>query len=167
MPNLKMSVASKWFLVCGASLMSAVATAGLKEKPPKGMALSGLWQLDPYRSDDPTAVVNQARAEMEKEGGGRSGGRSRGGGGSYPGGGGGFPGGGTGGGGFPGGGGGFPGGGGGGGGMGHGGHHRSHDSSSSSTDNSGSSTPAKGQMLTELAANPTTLDFSSTEHTLK
>ena len=166
MSSRNRSIAAKCVLACGASMMSVVAMASLKEKPPKGVALSGLWQLDPYRSDDATAVLNQARAEMQKESGGRSGGRSRGGGGSYPGGGSGFPGGGTGGGGFPGGGGGFPGGGGGGG-MGHGGHHRSHDSSSSSSDDSGSGTPARSQMLTELASNPGTLDFTSTEHTLK
>src|SRR5262245_17926698 len=91
---------------CGIALFSSVALAGLKEKPPQGVDLAGTWQLDPYRSDDPTAVLDQARGEMQEKGGGggmrRGGGGGPGGGGA--GGGGGFPGGGgggAGGGGFP------------------------------------------------------------------
>jgi hypothetical protein len=159
MPSRKRSMVAKWFLVCSASVISTVAMASLKEKPPKGVSLSGVWRLDPYRSDDPDAVLADARAEVDKTSG-RSAGRARGGG-RYPGGGGGggFPGGGGGGGG------GFPGGGGGG--WGHGGHHRSSDSSSDSQDDSSIHTPARSQLLKDLATNPGTLDFSSTEHTLK
>jgi hypothetical protein len=151
--------AAKWLLACAAVLISVVAVAGLKEKPPKGVALMGLWKLDPYRSDDPDAVLADARAQAEKardhSGGGRRGGLGRRGGGGFPGGGGG--------------GGGFPGGGGGGWGRG-GGHHRGGESSSSdSADDSGK--PAggspRGQLLKELAANPATLDFAPSEHTLR
>jgi len=159
MPSRKMSTAAKWLLACGASVLSTVAMASLKETPPKGVALSGLWQLDPYRSDDAGAVLKQARSDMQEKSYSRAGGGGHrggwGGGGGYPGGGGGYPGGG----------GGFPGGGG----YGHGGHHRSQDSSSGSQDDSSNSATSKrGQMLTDLVSNPNTLDFSSTEHnTLK
>lgn len=163
MPNRSLSIAAKWLLVaCGASIIPTAALAGLKEKPPKGVALSGLWQLDPYRSDDASAVLNEARSQMKDSGGGGgSGGRM------HRGGGGGFPGGGSSGGGFPGGGGGFPGGGGGGYGRGH--HRGGGDSSgSSSADDPSTTNPSsRDQMLTELATNPKTLDFSTTEHTLK
>jgi hypothetical protein len=161
MPNRRVSIAAKWLLVgCGASVIPMVAMAGLKEKAPKGVALSGLWQLDPYRSDDATAVLNEARSQVKDSGGGGgSGGRMHRGGG--------FPGGSSGGG-FPGGGGGFPGGGGGGG-YGRGHHRGGGDSSSgSSPDDSSNPNPSsRSQMLTELATNPKTLDFSTTEHTLK
>src|SRR5690349_11457760 len=111
MPSAGKSNAVAWLLACSASLMATVAMASLKEKPPKGVELAGVWRLDPYRSDDPDAVLAQARAEAEKSGGDSGGGMRRGRGG-YGGGGGGFPGGG--------GGGGYPGGGGGG--WGRGGH---------------------------------------------
>jgi hypothetical protein len=147
MPSRRRSIAAKWVLACGASAMCVVAMASLKEKPPKGVVLNGLWQLDPYRSDDATAVLNEVRSQIKDAGSGRSGGRMhRGGGGA----------------GFPGGG--MPGGGGGGWGR---GHHRSADSSSGSSDESGTNASGRGQMLTDLATNPKTLDFSTTEHTLK
>jgi hypothetical protein len=135
--------------------------ASLKEKPPKGVALTGVWKLDPYRSDDPEAVLAQARAE-ERSGDSGGGGGMRRGRGGYGGGGGGFPGGG----------GGFPGGGSGGGWGGRGGHHRSADSSTdsssdASSNSSGDHTAPRSQLLKDLAANPATLDFSTTEHTLK
>jgi hypothetical protein len=156
MPSRK-SNAAQWLLACSASLIATVAMAGLKEKPPKGVALTGVWRLDPYRSDDPDAVLAQARAEAEKSGD-DSGGRMRGGRGGS-------------GGGFPGGGGGFPGGGGGGGSGGGwgrgGGHHRSSDTSSGSSEDSSEHPAPRGQLLKDLAANPATLDFSTTEHTLK
>ncbi|MEJ1965337.1 MAG: hypothetical protein WDO56_28895 [Gammaproteobacteria bacterium] len=164
MPGLRTSFATKLVLACSASLLSTVALAGLKEKPPKGVDLTGTWQLDPYRSDDPTAVLDEARTEMQEKGGsqgsgGRSGGRMHGG-----------MGGGMGGGGFPGGGGGgFPGGGGGGGGGwggGHG-HHGGSGSRDSSSGGSGSNDSGRGQMLTDMAANPDKLAFASSEHTLK
>lgn len=167
MPNLTKPYATRLIAACGFTLLSTVAMAGLKEKPPKGVELAGTWQIDPYRSDDPTAVLDEAKSEMQEKGGG--GGMRRGGGG-FPGGGGGggFPGGG---GGFPGGGddGGFPGGGGGGRG-GWGGHHGGMGggrggSRSGSSGNGGSESPR--QMLNDLAANPDKLAFSSTEHTLK
>jgi hypothetical protein len=156
MPSRKVSVAAKCLMALGASALSTLAMASLKQKPPKDVTLNGLWQLDPYRSDDASAVLKQARSEMQEKGYSRGGGRrgGYGGGGGFPGGGGGFPGGG-----------GMPGGGGG---WGHSGsHHRGSDSSGSSTDDPSSATPARGQMLTDLAANPNTLDFSSSEHTLK
>lgn len=157
MPHSNKPIVTTCLLILGTSALSTVAMAGLKEKPPKGVALTGLWRIDPYRSDDPDAVLAEARAEAEKSsersGGGMRGNRR----------GGGFPGGGGGGGGFPGG-----GGGGSGGGWGRGGgHHRGGDSSSGSPDDPSSHAPARGQLLQELARNPATLDFSSTEHTLK
>jgi hypothetical protein len=154
MPGLKTSFATRMAFACSASLLSAVAMASLKEKPPKGVDPTGTWQLDPYRSDDPTAVLDQARTDAQESGGersGRSGGRSRGGmGGGFPGGGGG---------------GGFPGGGGGGGGMGRG--HHGGSGSRDSSGSSGGSESARQQMLTGLAANPDKLAFASTEHTWK
>src|SRR5689334_17215807 len=89
-------------VACGVTLISTAALASLKEKPPKGVDFNGMWQLDPYRSDDPNAVLDQAQADMPQKGSGGGGGRGgmhRGGGGGYPGGGGGggFPGGGGGG----------------------------------------------------------------------
>ena len=156
MPVRLKSNAAKWVVACIASVVTSVATAGLKEKPPKGVALAGLWRIDPYRSDDPDAVLAQARAEADKtsdssggSGRGNRGGFGRGGGG----------------GGFPGGGGG--GGGNGGGGRGHGGHRPSSDSSSAPDEDSSTHTPPRAQLLKDLAANPATLDFSSTEHTVK
>lgn len=139
---------------CVIAALSTAAVAGLKEKPPKGVDLTGTWQIDPYRSDDPTAVIDQARSDMQDKGsGGGRGGMRRGGGGGFPGGGGG------GGGGFPGGGGGFPGGGGGGFGRHHGGMGGSGSGSSG--------TESPRQMLNDLAANPDKLAFSTSEHTLK
>jgi hypothetical protein len=150
-----------------ALLISTAAIAGLKEKPPKGIDLTGTtWQLDPYRSDDPTAVLDQARAEMQEKGSGAGGrGGMRRGGGGFPGGGGGYPGGG--GGGFPGGGGGggFPGGGGGAGGW--GGHHGGMGGSRGGGSGGGSPGESPRQLLNDLAAKPDKLAFSSTEHTVK
>jgi hypothetical protein len=153
MPS-RVKAAAKWILIVTASALSTAALASLKEKPPKGVALNGLWRLDPYRSDDPDAVLAQARGQMGK--GGESGGHRSGRGGYGRGGG--FPGGG---------GGGFPGGGRGG--WGHGGgHHRTSDSSGDSQSSSSTSSPSpRGQLLKDLAANPATLDFSPGEHTVK
>jgi hypothetical protein len=157
-PDRTPSTAAKCLLAFAAILISSSALAGLKEKPPKGVALTGVWKLDPYRSDDPDAVLADARAQAEKasdhSGGGRGGFGRRGGGG--------FPGG-------SGGGGGFPGGSGGGWGRG-GGHHRGGDSSSGDSQDPSGSTGGgspRGQLLKELAANPATLDFAPSEHTLK
>jgi hypothetical protein len=148
-------IVTRWVAGCAIAAISTVALAGLKEKPPKGVDLNGTWQLDPYRSDDPTAVLDQARADMpeERSGSGRGGGMRRGGGGGFPGGGGG---------------GGFPGGGGGGGG-GWGGHHGGMGGNRGSSGAGGSSGTADSprQMLNDLAANPDKLAFSTTEHTLK
>jgi hypothetical protein len=179
MPSLTKSSATRgaWVTAaaCSITLLSTVAMAGLKEKPPKGVDLTGNWQLDPYRSDDPTAVLDQARAEMqEKRGSGGGRGGMRRGGGGFPGGGSGYPGGGGtypggDGGGFPGGGGGFPAGGGGGygrhGGMGHGGYGGARGNGSGGSGASGAESPR--QLLDELAANPDRLAFSTAEHTLK
>jgi hypothetical protein len=153
--------------------LSSIALAGLKEKPPKGVQLAGLWQLDPYRSDDAKAVLDQARAQMEKDRGESGGGAGRGGmrrgGGGFPGGGGGYPGGGgNSGGGFPGTGGGG-GGGWGGGGGGAGGHHRGGGGGPPGGADGGSASPGAGahKMLEDLAANPDGLEFTTKEHTLK
>src|SRR6185312_2062366 len=81
MPSRNTSTAAKWLLACGVSLLSTVAMASLKDKPPKGVALSGLWQLDPYRSDDAGAVLKQARADTQEKSYSRAGGGRRGGGG--------------------------------------------------------------------------------------
>jgi hypothetical protein len=159
MPSRERTIVAKWLFACSASLVASLAMASLKEKPPKGVDLTGVWRLDPYRSDDPDAVLAQARAEADKSDSGRGGGgmrRSRGGyGGGFPGGGGG----------------GLPGGGNGGWGRG-GGHHRSGDSSGGSQDDSSDKTTSdavspRSQLMKDLAANPATLDFSTTEHTLK
>ena len=161
------SLTKRLISACGVALFSTVAMAGLKEKPPKGVDLTGTWQIDPYRSDDAKAVLDQARSEMHDEssgGGGRGGGMRRGGGGGFPGGG--YPGGGSGGGGFPGGGGGFPGGGGGMGRHGGMGGHGGYGGSRSGGGASGSGESPR-QMLDELAANPDKLAFATTEHTLK
>lgn len=151
----------QWVAGCAIALISTAAMAGLKAKPPKGVELSGTWQIDPYRSDDPTAVLDQARSEMREQGGSRRGGMRHGG--RFPGGGGGFPGGG----GESPGGGGFPGGGGGGwghhGGMGGG----ARGSGSGGSGSGGGSGASPRQMLGDLAANPEKLSFSSTGHTLK
>jgi hypothetical protein len=154
MPSLKMSIAAPCLLACGASLISTMALAGLKDKPSNGVVLTGLWQLDRYRSDDATAVLDEARSKMKDQDSGQSGGGMHRGGGFPGGGGGGFPGGG---------GGGFPGGGGGG-----RGHRGSHDTSGSSGGASGDTSDAsRGQMLTDLATNPDQLEFARTDHTLK
>ncbi|MEJ0036107.1 MAG: hypothetical protein WDO68_08480 [Gammaproteobacteria bacterium] len=123
-PATGRALAIQLLAACGVTLISTVAMASLKEKPPKGVDLTGTWQLDPYRSDDPTAVIDQAQSDAQDKGSGsgRGGGMRRGGGG-FPGGGGGGSSGGDGGG-FPGGGGGFPSGGGGGWGGRHGGMGR-------------------------------------------
>ena len=79
MPSRKVSVAAKCLMAVGASVLSTLAMASLKEKPPKDVTLNGLWQLDPYRSDDPNAVLDQARSEMQGKGGGNDSGGGRGG----------------------------------------------------------------------------------------
>jgi len=166
---------SKWVIfsaaTCALSLVSTVAMAGLKDKPPKGVQISGLWQLDPYRSDDATAVLNQARAEMEKNRGDESSGRGRGGtpgGGGFPGGGSRYPGGGgNSGGGFPGTGGGGWGNGGAGGGGNAGGHHRSGGPSGSSSNGGPPGAEGAHKLLADLATNPDGLEFTPNEHTLK
>lgn len=41
--------------------------AGLKDRSPEGVKLTGTWRLDPHRSDDPVEVMKRAeRAEIEK-----------------------------------------------------------------------------------------------------
>jgi hypothetical protein len=48
-------------LLAGALGLTTLASASLKDKPPKGVTLTGTeWRIDPYRSDDPEAVIEQA-----------------------------------------------------------------------------------------------------------
>jgi hypothetical protein len=160
-------LARQLILLSSALCLATVAAAGLKEKPPKGVQLSSTWQLDPYRSDDPTAVLDKAREDMRASGGGvsRRGGANRGvfGSGRR---GGGFPGGG--------GGGGFPGGGGG---HRHGGTPPDDDSSGGSPSGgtqSGSAQPggarsggSRGQLFSDLGKNPDRLTFQQVDRNLK
>jgi len=166
MRTLNRYAAGQIVLLSSALWFAAAANAGLKEKPPKGLDLSGShWQLDPYRSDDPEAVLDKAREDMSSSrGGGRrhGGGMNRGvfGGGGGEGGGGGFPGGGR------------RGGGGGGWGQGRDSGSSDEDSSSSSggsqpTGNSSRSHGSRGQMFSELSKNPDKLGFESADRNLK
>lgn len=54
--------------VLAAALLASgpVAAAGLKDKPPSGVKLSGAWRLDPQRSDDPRVVMERA-AKTERQ----------------------------------------------------------------------------------------------------
>lgn len=46
--------------------LAAVASAGLKDKPPDGVTLAGTrWQIDPHHSDDPGAVIDDAHRAMQ------------------------------------------------------------------------------------------------------
>ena len=63
------SLTKQLIAACTVTLLSTAAMASLKEKPPKGVDLTGTWQLDPYRSDDPTAVLDQARADAQENSG--------------------------------------------------------------------------------------------------
>jgi hypothetical protein len=51
---------------CATLLAVAPYSAGrLKKEPSHVVALSGSWQLDPYRSDDAKAVLEQVKKDME------------------------------------------------------------------------------------------------------
>jgi hypothetical protein len=67
-------------LLAGALGLTTLASASLKDKPPKGVSLSGTeWRIDPYRSDDPDKVIEQAhRKDADEHRAARSGGRDRG-----------------------------------------------------------------------------------------
>ena len=66
-------------LLTGTLTLAAVATAGLKDKPPQGLTLSGTeWRIDPHRSDDPNAVIDKAHRDMQAQGGRDRGGMDRG-----------------------------------------------------------------------------------------
>ena len=56
-------------LLLSALCFADVAAAALKDKPPEGVALSGTeWQIDPYHSDDPVAVIEDAeKAARERQ----------------------------------------------------------------------------------------------------
>jgi hypothetical protein len=46
-------------------LVTGSTQAALKDKPPQGVKLSGLWKLDPYNSDEPVEQLKKAeKAEM-------------------------------------------------------------------------------------------------------
>jgi hypothetical protein len=48
-----------------AGTLGTAAAAGLKDKPPNGVKLSGSWRLDPDRSDDPRVVLERAAKEAK------------------------------------------------------------------------------------------------------
>jgi hypothetical protein len=51
----------------GAAGVAAPAFASLRNAPPKGVDLSGSWELDPVRSDDPEIVRAQLREAMRQQ----------------------------------------------------------------------------------------------------
>lgn len=52
-------------IVLASALAAASAQAALKEQPPDGVKLTGTWQLDPHRSDDPAQAIEKAeKAEI-------------------------------------------------------------------------------------------------------
>lgn len=54
-------------LLTGTLALSALALAGLKEQPPKGVALAGTqWLIDPHRSDDPETAIRKAEVAKER-----------------------------------------------------------------------------------------------------
>jgi hypothetical protein len=154
-----------FIVLAGALCLATPAFAGLKDKPPKGVELHGIWQLDPYRSDDPKAVLEKARQDIQTSGSrdrARGGGMNRGvfGGGDEPSGG------------SPGDarhGGGFPGGGRGGRGHGHGGDSSDDNSSGGarSGDARARADASRDQLLNDLSTNPDKLAFAQVDHNLK
>jgi hypothetical protein len=52
-------------IVLASALATASAQAALKERPPEGVKLSGIWQLDPHGSDDPAQVIEKAQKAEE------------------------------------------------------------------------------------------------------
>jgi hypothetical protein len=55
-------------VLAGALGLSAVAPAALKDKPPKDVTFTGTaWNIDPYRSDDPKAVIDKAEDAQRSE----------------------------------------------------------------------------------------------------
>jgi hypothetical protein len=53
-------------VLTGALVLTTVASAALKDKPPKDVALTGTaWRLDPYASDDPAEVIDKASKNDE------------------------------------------------------------------------------------------------------
>ena len=57
----KLHTVAQLVLLASALCLAGVATAALKNKPPEGLKLSGTeWQIDPYHSDDPVAVIENA-----------------------------------------------------------------------------------------------------------
>lgn len=54
-------------IVLASTLAVGVHAAGLKDQSPDGVKLTGTWQLDPHRSDDPVVVMKRAeKAEIAK-----------------------------------------------------------------------------------------------------
>ena len=71
--------AAQFILLASALCLADVAAAGLKDKPPEGLKLSGTqWQIDPYHSDNPEAVIENAERAMEDRRDRDRGGMSRG-----------------------------------------------------------------------------------------
>ena len=65
----KRNPAARLILAMSVLCFVGVAAAALKDKPPEGVALSGTeWQIDPYHSDDPVAVIEDAeKAARERQ----------------------------------------------------------------------------------------------------
>jgi hypothetical protein len=59
--------AAQVLLLASALCLAGVAAAGLKDKPPEGLKLSGTeWQIDPYHSDDPVAAIDNAERALQE-----------------------------------------------------------------------------------------------------
>ncbi len=53
-------------LLAGALGLTTLASASLKDKPPKGVTLTGTeWRIDPYRSDEPKSVIDKAQKDAD------------------------------------------------------------------------------------------------------
>ncbi|MEJ1963307.1 MAG: hypothetical protein WDO56_17810 [Gammaproteobacteria bacterium] len=65
---LRTNPAVQVMLLTSALCVADVAAAALKDKPPAGLNLSATaWQIDPYHSDDPVAVIQNAEyAEQQR-----------------------------------------------------------------------------------------------------
>ena len=67
------------FAFAVACLGCGVALAGFQDSAPQGLSLAGSWRLDAANSDDPNAVLQKARASIEKRRGSHTDGDSDGG----------------------------------------------------------------------------------------
>jgi hypothetical protein len=62
-----MSIRNTLIVLASVLTLGTAAAAGLKDKPPKDVKLGGDWRLDPYRSDEPAAVIDEAVQEAKKK----------------------------------------------------------------------------------------------------